>query len=112
MHQSLQGATFHVEHAVPRSQGGDSTLDNLTWSCPSCNLHKADRVEFLDSQTGILAPIFNPRVDRWTDHFTWSGYRVDGLSPKGRATIAALELNDPRRILVRTAEETFGLFPP
>ena len=22
MHQSLQGATFHVEHIVPRSRGG------------------------------------------------------------------------------------------
>lgn len=29
MHQSLQGATFHVEHVIPRSFGGRSELANL-----------------------------------------------------------------------------------
>jgi len=29
MHQSLQGATFHVEHVVPQARGGHSQLDNL-----------------------------------------------------------------------------------
>lgn len=45
MHQSLQGATFHLEHAVPRSAGGTDELDNLALACPSCNLHKADRTK-------------------------------------------------------------------
>ncbi len=27
MHQSLQGATFHVEHIIPRSRNGSSQLD-------------------------------------------------------------------------------------
>ena len=45
MHQSLQGATFHVEHIVPRCLGGLSKLENLAWACPSCNLHKSNRVE-------------------------------------------------------------------
>lgn len=34
LHQSLQGATFHVEHIIPRSRGGTSQLDNLAWACP------------------------------------------------------------------------------
>ena len=40
MHQSLQGATFHVEHVIPRCLGGTSEFGNLAWACPSCNLHK------------------------------------------------------------------------
>jgi 5-methylcytosine-specific restriction endonuclease McrA len=44
MHQSLQGATFHIEHVIPRVRGGTSELENLALACPSCNLHKADRV--------------------------------------------------------------------
>jgi 5-methylcytosine-specific restriction endonuclease McrA len=48
MHQSLQGATFHVEHIVPRSQGGGTDLGNLAWACPRCNLQKGDRVEARD----------------------------------------------------------------
>lgn len=48
MHQSLQGATFHVEHIIPRSQGGPFELSNLALACPSYNLHKADRTMTID----------------------------------------------------------------
>lgn len=37
------GATdgeFHIDHILPRSRGGGSGLDNLAWSCASCNLSK------------------------------------------------------------------------
>ena len=30
----------------------------------------------------------------------------------GRATVFALDLNHPRRLLIRQAEALFGLFPP
>jgi hypothetical protein len=30
----------------------------------------------------------------------------------GRATVFALDLNHPRRLLIREAEELFDLFPP
>ena len=38
--------------------------------------------------------------------------RVVGRTPVGRATVAALNLNHPRRVLIREAEEGFDLFPP
>lgn len=34
MHQSLQGATFHIEHIVPHTKGGAETLANLALACP------------------------------------------------------------------------------
>jgi hypothetical protein len=112
MHQALQGATFHVEHIVPRSRGGATNLDNLAWSCPGCNLRKSDRVEALDPQSGVIVPLFNPRTDRWSEHFRWQGYLLIGQTSVGRATESILELNHPRRVLIRQAEELFGLFPP
>jgi hypothetical protein len=112
MHQSLQGATFHVEHVVPGSKGGETELGNLALACPSCNLHKADRVEVADPQFGGVVVLFNPRRDRWSDHFVLNGYEIVGRSVVGRATVAALQLNHPRRIQVRKAEELFALFPP
>ena len=112
MHQSLQGATFHVEHIVPQSRGGDTTLENLAWACPGCNLRKSDRVEALDPQTRQFVALFNPRVDHWRDHFRWENYRIVPLTATGRATASALELNHPRRIRIRQAEEWFDLFPP
>jgi len=112
MHQSLQGATFHVEHIIPQSRGGHTQLDNLAWACPSCNLHKANRVEVADPDTGDRVPLFQPRVDHWHAHFGWEGYSVVGHTSTGRATVGALSLNHPRRIQIRQAEELFGLFPP
>ena len=112
MHQSLQGATFHVEHVIPRARGGQSTLDNLAWACPGCNLRKSDRVEIVDPETGERVPFFNPRKDVWGEHFRWEGHEIVGLTPIGRAALAALELNHARRIRIRQAEEMLGLFPP
>jgi hypothetical protein len=112
MHQSLQGATFHFEHVVPLSRGGVTQSDNLAWACPSCNLAKAGRVEGVDTETGMTAPLFNPRLDNWRDHFHWNSYELTAHTAVGRVTLLMLDLNRPRRTLIRKAEELFGLFPP
>lgn len=112
MHQSLQGATFHLEHVRPRSRGGETADDNLALACPGCNLHKSDRVQAVDPTTGRFVVLFDPRRHRWADHFAWDGERVVGLTPAGRATADALGFNDDRRLRVRRAESLFGLFPP
>lgn len=112
MHQSLQGATFHVEHCIPQSRGGLSQFDNLAWACPSCNLHKSDRVEVPLPDSNVRVPLFNPRTNEWHDHFCWNGYELAGLTDIGHATVEALFLNQERRIRIRQAEELFELFPP
>jgi HNH endonuclease len=112
MHQALQGARFHLEHVVPSSRGGVTDLDNLAWACPGCNLRKSDRIEAVDPDTGVASQLFNPRSQAWRDHFVWDDYQIVGLTATGRATIAALDFNQPRRIRIRQAEQTFGLFPP
>ena len=112
MHQSLQGATFHVEHVVPSVQGGESALPNLAWACPGCNLRKSDRTQATDPDTGETVPLFHPREHTWSDHFAWDVFRVIGLSATGRATIAALQFNHERRLRIRQSEQLFGLFPP
>ena len=48
MSQRLQGAAFHIEHIRPIVLGGETCLDNLAIACPSCNLHKADRISAVD----------------------------------------------------------------
>lgn len=112
VHQSLQGATFHVEHIIPRCRGGRSELENLAWCCPSCNLQKSDRIESEDPSSGETHAFFHPRQMSWEDHFGWDGLRLISLTPVGRATAAALNLNHPRRLMIREAEAVFDLFPP
>jgi hypothetical protein len=112
MHQALQGATFHIEHIVPGSRGGASELHNLAWACPGCNLRKSDRTQAIDPDTNTLVSLFNPRSERWTDHFAFQGHLLIGRTPIGRATVYVLDLNHERRLRIRQAEELFGLFPP
>lgn len=112
MHQALQGATFHIEHIVPKTAGGETVSSNLALACPGCNLHKSDRILVADPDSSDFVPLFNPRIDVWSQHFDWSGYRLLGKSQIGRATISALHLNSERRLRIREVEERFGLFPP
>lgn len=109
MHQQIQGATFHVEHVVPSSRGGSTTLANLALACPSCNLHKSDLTDALDPQSGERAPLFNPRTDAWGEHFVLREHRVVGLTPRGRGTVAALQMNTERRVRIRAIEDALGL---
>lgn len=95
-----------VDHIKPLSLGGPTTADNLALSCYGCNQHKAVRVSAPDPVTGSPTPLFHPRTQAWEEHFTWSDdfTVIVGLTPTGRATIAALHLNrlgllNARRVL-------------
>src|SRR5687767_8492137 len=104
MHADLQGAEFHIDHALPKARGGGSGLDNLQLTCPSCNLAKSDRIELADPESGVRVPIFNSRADIWTEHFRFEDVTLIGLTPVGRAAVTALDLNSERRLRIRTAE--------
>jgi hypothetical protein len=109
MHQSLQGATFHVEHVIPRCRGGASNLANLVLACPGCNLHKSDKLRAVDAETGEDVELFHPIREAWAEHFRFDGNVIERLSPRGRATIALLQLNSVRRLRIREVERAFGL---
>jgi len=112
MHQSLQGALFHIEHIIPISIGGSHSLENLALACPSCNLHKSNRIEVVDQNTQENVPLFHPRLMIWSEHFSFQGYEIVSLTAIGRVSCVLLKFNQPRRIRIRQAEEVFKLFPP
>ena len=56
--------------------------------------------------------LFDPRQAKWREHFDWDEFEIIGLTPIGRATVATLKFNEPRRIRIRQAEKMFDLFPP
>jgi len=112
MHESLQGATFHIEHVIPQCKGGGPDLENLVLACPGCNLHKASRITAIDPETGEVTQLFHPIKQLWSEHFRFKGYQMEGLTAVGRATVAALNLNRSRRQRIREVEEAFGLYPP
>lgn len=112
--QRVSGAQMHVEHIVPRALGGNSQESNLWLSCAWCNSYKGITVETRDPDTGTKVPLFNPRSQRWTEHFTWDreAIRIIGLTPTGRATVSALNLNNPFIVPARRLWVIAGWHPP
>jgi hypothetical protein len=108
------GTDFEIEHLIPESLGGQTSEDNLWLSCRECNGRKGNRVIVLDPIGGELVQLFNPRTQNWNEHFRWSaeGDLIHGLTPAGRATIRALGLNRPKRIIARQYWVQAGWHPP
>jgi HNH endonuclease len=92
----LTGMPLVMEHIFPKSMGGSDDPENLAASCYRCNEFKGIKTHGIDPQTGRLVPLFNPRQQTWTEHFTWvnGGTHVAGLTPTGRASSVALRLNN------------------
>jgi hypothetical protein len=104
---------FEVEHVHPTSRGGAEDDANLCLSCRACNLRKSDRLEFRDEVTQESVPLFDPRRQRWPEHFqvdSESG-EIQGTTPTGRATVACLDLNHPLQITARQLWLRLRLFP-
>jgi len=106
--------SFSIEHIIPKSQGGQTTLDNLALSCQSCNNHKYDKNMGLDTVSGQVVPLYHPRQQQWTDHFTWNDdcTFIIGLTPTGRATVETLRLNKPGLVNLRRVLFLIGEHPP
>ena len=101
---------FQIDHIIAEKHGGPTTAENLALSCERCNSHTGPNIAgYLD---GRHVPLFNPRQDRWADHFAWNGPLLVGKTAIGTVTIAVLAINLSYRIALRAALIEEGLFPP
>lgn len=105
------GTTFHIEHVVPKSLGGETVLSNLALSCSGCNLAKGERTVGPGE-----VPLFNPRhYDSWLLgwHLHFELDRDSGVivarTPAGSATIETLDMNAASRVFARLLQLRAGL---
>lgn len=112
--QRVSGAQMHIDHCIPISRGGASDETNLSLACAWCNTFKGDQTHTVDPITGDTVPLFHPRAQRWSDHFTWSddGVWIVGLTSTGRATVLALQMNNEWIVPARQLWVTAGWHPP
>lgn len=105
---------FTVDHIIPVKRGGTNAEDNLALACFHCNRRKGLQVIARDPDSGEEVSLFHPRRHPWKEHFIWSDDRLNikGLTPIGRATVEALELNRDRAIRIRAADLVVGRHPP
>lgn len=111
---SFATQSFTAEHIIPVYLGGKTTLDNLALACFGCNGHKSTKTSALDPESSRSVPLFHPRQQRWSEHFTWNDNFtwLTGLTATGRATVLALHLNREELIDLRKVLYMVGQHPP
>jgi len=112
--ERFSGDPLTVDHITPRSLGGATEEGNLALAYHGCNQHKSTRTAAVDPATGEQVLLFHPRRERWEDHFAWNDdfTMVLGLTPTGRATVAALFLNRAGLLNLRRILYTVNEHPP
>ena len=105
---------FAIEHIIPFVSGGKTVLSNLAFACQGCNGHKFTFTTGRDPITHQAAALFNPRKQKWSEHFIWNDdfTLIIGKTPTGRATVELLQLNREVCINLRRALFAFGKHPP
>jgi HNH endonuclease len=115
--QSLQRyvlGILEIEHIIPKAAGGSDEEENLWLACRLCNSYKGVKTQAKDPETDQNINLFNPRLQKWTSHFIWinDGTHIAGITACGRATVLAMQLNNPYAVTVRQAWISAGWHPP
>jgi hypothetical protein len=90
-----------IEHIIPHQHGGGDQLGNLALACYRCNKFKGPNLSAFDPRTGKVVRLFNPRRQRWHDHFSVRGILILGHTAVGRATVDLLQMNSAKRQALR-----------
>ncbi len=82
-----------IDHFYPKSSYPHlmDELDNLLITCRACNMIKRDKFPIDDDGNPLL---LNPLTEKYSEHIkqTKNGY-LEGITERGRETIAILQLN-------------------
>lgn len=90
-----------VDHVKATKHGGETNADNLAFTCWRCNRHKGTDLGSFDPQTGGFSFLYNPRTQKWDEHFRIIDLKIEGLTPEGRTTVKLLQLNNDEHIAER-----------
>jgi hypothetical protein len=100
-----------VDHIISEKHGGPTDEGNLAYACLLCNRKKGSDIGSIIWRTGTFSRFYNPRTDRWSDHFCLDILTITPLSEVGEVTERILEFNDGDRLLERQALRDVGRYP-
>ncbi|MCY7350048.1 MAG: HNH endonuclease [Cytophagaceae bacterium] len=103
--------SFHIEHIRSIKHGGSNELDNLAYCCPDCNYAKGSDVGTFVHNDETLIRFFNPRKDRWEEHFEIHNGVVHGKTDIGKATAQIFKFNEIERLIFRQQLAELNLYP-
>ena len=111
IHEDVTFFGCQVDHIISLKHGGSTESNNLAYACTFCNRRKGSDIASIEAETGNLVGLYNPRVDKWADHFRLNGKILEPLTGIGEATARILGFNSADRILEREALISAGHYP-
>ncbi len=102
LHEEDSFLSHEVDHIIAEKHHGETNLSNLCLSCFDCNRNKGSDIASIDLETNALTPLYNPRLDTWSEHFRLNGALIEPLTAVGRVTISLLRLNSGEQLQKRT----------
>ena len=99
-----------VDHIISLKHDGTSDVGNLAYACALCNRAKGTDIGSV-STSGEFTRFFNPRTDRWSEHFRIEGATILPLTPIGEVTARILGFNESARIHERDELMRLGRYP-
>jgi hypothetical protein len=113
--QELSLAKHHIDHIIAEKHGGETVAENLALSCSLCNQAKGSDVATIDPKTLETERLFQPRRDRWLEHFEIQPETgiIQPLTNIAQSTIQILQVNraeylDLRLLLLRSGLSFFA----
>ena len=100
-----------VDHSISIKHGGATEASNLAYACMTCNRRKGSDLGSILWRTGQLVRFFNPKVDRWEDHFAIEGAQIKPLTDIGEVTAQIFGFNNEEQILEREELISSGRYP-
>jgi len=67
--EKIHSGVLHLDHIIPPQHGGSNKAENRALACQNCNLKKSDKLNGIDLVTKKTVRLFNPRLDKWDEHF-------------------------------------------
>ena len=100
-----------ADHIISEKHGGPTEAENLAYACSFCNRHKGSDIGSIEWETGTFVRFYNPRTDRWQEHFKLDGSEIVPLTKVGVVTAQILQFNEVDRLLERQELQALGRFP-
>lgn len=111
LHEEDAYSPHQIDHVVSRKHGGSTSIDNLAFCCMRCNVWKGSDLGSFSKVSGHLVRLYNPRKDRWRDHFRLQGALIEPLTPRGEVTVRLLKLNAEKRLVERKLLISLARYP-
>lgn len=112
--QEILMGKLEMEHLLPLAEGGTDEEENLWLACRDCNSYKSFKISGFDEKTNRKIKLFNPRRRVWQKHFEFNPSTGEnkGKTACGRATVAALRMNNEQAVSARMIWWKAGWYPP